>query len=182
MEHLSFELICRIADRRAELHEEVRAQVHLEQCTRCRREVEIQQSILKASRLTVNTRLSGDFTRKTLAAIMPQKGKKWYEKLLQNMGNIIALALVLGFLGYISSITSGDKTQIFFPTGDDLLAKSLKALSDISHQFLAYYQSNVAAKSASSGVTNTFVFGLLAIFILAVIDRVVQRYFRHLKA
>ena len=182
MDHLSFEMICRIADRRAEPIEEVRAQAHLEQCVRCRREVELQQSIVKASRLTASARVSSDFTKKTLAAILPQKGKKWYEKLLQNMGNIIALALVLGFLGYISSITSGDKTQIFFPTGDDIVAKSLKALSDVSHQFLAYFHSNVAVKYANTGQTNTIVFGLLAIFILAVVDRLIQHFFRRLEA
>ena len=98
------------------------------------------------------------------------------------MGNIIALTMVLGFLGYISSITSGDKTQIFFPTGEDLVAKSLKALSDVSHQFLAYFQSNVAAKYASTGQTNTIVFGLLAIFVLVAIDRVIQHFFRRLEA
>ena len=73
MEHLSFEMICRIADGRAGLEEESRARMHLQECTRCRREVEIQRSILRISRQNENERVSSDFTEKIVAAILPHK-------------------------------------------------------------------------------------------------------------
>jgi hypothetical protein len=181
MEHLSFEMICRIADGRAGLEEESRAQRHLEGCVRCRWEVEIQRSILRISRQKMNVHVPADFTDRIVAAVAPHRGKKWYEKLLQNMGNIIALALVLGFLGYVSSITSGDKTKIFFPSGDDLIAKSVKTLTDGSHLLLSYFHSQVTAQAANSPQSNTILFVLLAIVILAAIDRVIRHFFRHLE-
>jgi hypothetical protein len=180
MEHLSFETICRIADGCAAPEEEERAQMHLQECTRCRREIDIQRSILKVSRQAERVRVSANFTKKVVTAIAPREEKKWYEKLLQNMGNIIALALVLGILGYISSITAGDNTRIFFPSGNDFIAKSANLLTDGSHQLLALFHSNVAIQTTNSSQANTILFGLLAIVILAVIDRVIQHFFRNL--
>jgi hypothetical protein len=182
MEHLSFEMICRIADGSAGLEEEGRAQRHLEECIRCKWEIEIQRSILKVCRQKQSTRVSANFTDRIMAAIAPHRGKKWYEKILQNMGNIIALALVLGFLGYISSVTSGDKMKIFFPSGDDLITKSLKTLTDGSHLLLSYFHSKVTAPAANSPQTNTILFVLLAIVILAAVDRVIRHFFSHLEA
>lgn len=182
MKHISFEMICRIADGGAGLEVESQTRAHLEECAQCRWEIEIQRSIVRISRQAQSAPVSANFTNRVVAAVLPHKEKKWYEKLLQNMGNIIALALVLGFLAYISSITAGDKTQIFFPSGNDLIEKSAKVFTDGSSQLLAYFHSSITTKAANSPQTNTIMFGLLAIFILAAIDRVIQHYFRHLEA
>ena len=99
MEHLSFEIICRIADGDIKQNEMAKIFDSFGIPARsCQQEVELQRSICK-SFATINTyQPFRIILHKTFSMnIIPSQKKKWYEWILHNMGNIIAMASVLAF-------------------------------------------------------------------------------------
>jgi hypothetical protein len=181
MEHLSFDIICRIADGETTQDEIEIWLTHLNSCPSCQKEVELQKSILTVSRQTQLINPSVNFTRNVLEAVIPTKKKKWYLWILHNLGNTIAMAAVLTFLGYIFSMTENSSFQNKKPTTIEPILNFFKIIQNGSSQFIKYLTSKSPLHGIETSQTNTIGFALLAIVLLAIIDQIANYYFRQSK-
>jgi hypothetical protein len=181
MEHLSFDIICKIADGDM-LQSEIELHLtHWKSCQSCQQEIELQRSIVKVSRKAQLVNPSNSFTQSVLDVIIPSQKKRWYEWLLHNMGNVIAMASVLAFLVYIFSITGTSAFQNDKPTKVKPILEFLKIIQEGSQQLGSYLTSKFPIHNLGASHTHTIVFALLAIVLLAFIDRIVGHFFRQLK-
>jgi len=178
MEHLSFDIICRIADGDMPQSEMEFYLVHGKSCQYCQQEIELQQSIMKVSHKVLLINPSKIFTQSVLNVIIPSQKKKWYEWFLHNIGYVIAMASVLAFLGYIFSFTENGTFQNDKPTKVGPILEFLKIIKDWSHQFGNYLASKFLAQGTDTSQTHTIVFALMAIVLLVFIDRIVSHFFR----
>jgi hypothetical protein len=182
MEHLSFNIICRIADgdmpqSEIELHLN-----HWKSCQSCQQEIELQRSIVKVSHKAQLVNPSNSFTQSVLDVIIPSQKKRWYEWLLHNMGNVIAMASVLAFLGYIFSITDNSAFQNDKPSKAKPVMEFVKIIQEGSQQLSNYLTPKFLIQSSGASHAHTFVFALLALVLLVFIDRIAGHLFRRLKA
>jgi hypothetical protein len=178
MEHISFDIICRLADDDMDQSEMAFIAAHLKSCQSCQREVDLQRSITRASGQAPLINPSHQFTQNVLERIAPSQKKKWYEWMLHNMGNIFAMSLVLGFLGYVLSVTGtapiqNDKTSKIEP-----MLGFLKVILDNSHQFGSYLMSKFSAHAVNTSQNHVSFFALLAIILLVFIDKIAGYFFQ----
>jgi hypothetical protein len=182
MEHLSFDIICKIADGDM-LQSEIELHLtHWKSCQSCQQEIELQRSIVKISRKAQLVNPSNSFTQSVLDVIIPSQKKRWYEWLLHNMGNVIAMASVLTFLGYIFSITDTSAIQNDKPMKVKPIIEFLKIIQEGSQQLGSYLTPKFPIQNLGTSHTHTLVFALLAIILLVFIDRIAGHFFRQLKA
>lgn len=182
MTHLSYEVICQVADGITLNRETSDALTHLEKCPQCRQEVDLQRRLLQEVRRNGIIQPSANFTVKLMESLMPLKAKKWFDRILENLGNVIAMASVLAFLGYIYLIISAGSLRIDTPSNNKSVSEFIKIIQDGSHQII-----NFIAPKTTSLIGETFQgrileFGLLAILVLFVIDTIIQRCFLRIKA
>ncbi len=182
MEHLSFDIICRIADGDMSQSEIELYLTHWKSCQSCQQEIELQRSIVKVSRKAQLVNPSNSFVKNILDVILPSQRKRWYEWLLHNMGNVIAMASVLAFLAYIFSITDIGAFQNDKSTEVKLILEFLKIIQDGSQQIGNYLTPKFPIQNIGAFHMHTIVFALLAIILLVFIDRIAGHFFRHLKA
>jgi hypothetical protein len=181
MEHLSFEIICRIADGDIQQDELAAYSTHLSSCQVCQQEIALQKSIIKVSRQTQLINPSNEFIQNVLDVVNPSKKKKWYEWILQNMGNMIAMAAVLTFLGYVFSMTENGPYQTNKPTIVEPMLDFFKVIQNGSNQFVKYITQKPHLQSMASPQTNTIGFALLAIALLVFIDQIANYFMRQSK-
>jgi hypothetical protein len=181
MEHLSFDNICRIADGNMPQNEMELHLTHWKSCQSCQQEIELQRSIVKASRKIQLINPSNSFTQSVLDVIMPSQKKRWYEWLLHNMGNVIAMASVLAFLGYIFSITDNSAFQNDKPSKAKPVMEFVKIIQEGSQQLSNYLTPKFPVQNSGASHVHTVVFAMLAIVILVFIDRIAGHFFRQLK-
>jgi hypothetical protein len=182
MEHLSFDIICKIADGDMPQSEIELHLTHWKSCQSCQQEIELQRSIVKISRKAQLVNPSNSFTQSVLDVIIPSQKKRWYEWLLHNMGNVIAMASVLTFLGYIFSITDTSAIQNDKPMKVKPIIEFLKIIQEGSQQLGSYLTPKFPIQNLGTSHTHTLVFALLAIILLVFIDRIAGHFFRQLKA
>ena len=100
MTHLTTKQILQFVDGSLDYAGQAQCTSHLALCDRCRREVELQKRIAKASRSQAIVRTSSRFVHNVMANVLPQPAKTWKVRLLDNLGNLLAMATVLAVLGY----------------------------------------------------------------------------------
>jgi hypothetical protein len=154
---------------------------HWKSCQSCQQEVEFQRSMIKESREEQLVNPSSRFTQSVLDVIIPSQKKRWYEWLLHNMGNVIAMALVLAFLGYIFSITD---SRAFHnkPAKVNPILEFNKIIQDGSQQLVNYLTPKFHSQGSGASHTHTIIFAFLAFVLLVFIDRIAGHFFRQLKA
>jgi hypothetical protein len=182
MEHLSIDIICRIADGDIQQNEMAVHLTHLNSCRSCQREVELQRSIVKVSRHAQLINPSSDFAKNVLDAVIPSKKKRWFELILHNLGNIIAMASVLTFLGYIFSITENSPLQSDKPARGEPVLEFFRIIQDGGKQLSNYLMQKTNIQGTDALQSHTIVFALLAIILLVFIDQVAGHFFRRSKA
>jgi hypothetical protein len=182
MEHLSFDIICRIADGDMPQDEIELHLTHWKSCQSCQQEIELQRSIVKVSREAQLVNPTNSFTQSVLDVIIPSQKKRWYEWLLHNMGNVIAMASVLAFLGYIFSITDTSAFQNDKPTKVKPILEFVKIIQEGSQQLGSFLTAKFLIQSSGASHTHTIVFALLALVLIVFIDRIAGHFFRQLKA
>jgi hypothetical protein len=182
MEHLSFEIICRIADGEINQNEMAVHLSHWNSCRSCQHEVELQRSIIKISRQTQLINPSTGFAQNVLDAVIPSKKKIWYKWILHNLGNMIAMTSVLTFLWYIFSITANGPFQNNKPTTVGPILDFFKIIQSGSNQFVKFLTSKSHIQGIETSQTSTIAFALLAIILLVFIDHIADHFFRHSKA
>jgi hypothetical protein len=178
MEHIPFDIICRIVDGGLSQKELELYMNHWKLCKSCQRETEMQRSILNASRKAQLEYPSSNFTMNVLDMINPSRKKRWSKWLLHNMGNIIAMAFVLAFLGYILSIAETSSLQDEKSLKAKPVTEFVQIIQKESNQISSYLTSIFSATSISMFQTNTISYAMLAIILLVLIDRITG-YFLH---
>jgi hypothetical protein len=181
MEHLSFEILCRIAD--GGINQDVMESwlAHLNSCPSCQKEVELQKSILNVSRQARLVHPSDNFTQNVIDAIVPTKKKRWYLWILHNMGNTFAMAAVLTFLWFVFSMTDKNSAQNNKPSTVEPILNFFKIIQQGSHQFVQYLTPKSPVHGLESAQTSTIGFALLALVLLIVIDYIADYFFRRSK-
>lgn len=177
MEHFSFDIICRIADGNISQNEMELHLPHLKSCQSCQQEIELQRSIINVSYKAQLVNPSNSFTQNVLGVLIPSQKKRWYEWLLFNMGNVIAIALALAFFGYIFSITDTYAFKNNNPTKIKPLIDFLKMIQEGSQQLGSYLTPKDIVQSLGASHTHAIIFALLAIVLLVFIDRIAGHFF-----
>ncbi|RPI04463.1 MAG: hypothetical protein EHM64_09920 [Ignavibacteriae bacterium] len=181
MEHLSFDVICRMADEDLNRNEKALAAAHLKTCRSCQREVEVQRLFMKTSRQSPLVKPSAQFTQNVLESIVPSQKKRWYQWMLQNMGNIIAMTMVLGFLGYIFSVTSTQALPGDKPAKIEPIIGFLKIIQDGSRQISEFVVSKFISHGDVTPSHHTLFFALLAMILLVFIDHIAGYFIQRSK-
>ena len=181
MEHLSFDIICRIADGDIVQNEIALYLNHLKSCRLCQKEVDLQRSILKVSRQSQLIRPSTDFSKNVLAAIRPSQKKKWYEWILHNMGNVFAMTTVLAFLGYVFSMTGTNTIQNDKPTKIEPILEFLKIIQNGSHQLGSFLTPKITSHGMDASQGHSIFFAFLAIILLVFLDKIAGFFFQRSK-
>lgn len=177
MEHLSFDIICRIADGDLKQIEITEQLMHWKSCLSCQREVELQRSIINISRQANLINPSKDFAQNVLDTVIPNKKGRWYKWILHNLGNMIAMTSVLTFLGYVFSMTENSPFQNNKPTTVEPILDSFKIIQNGTNQFVKYLTSKSHVQGIETSQSNTIVFALLAIILLVFIDHIADHFF-----
>jgi hypothetical protein len=177
MKHLSYDLICKIADG-VSLDGLADYSAHLKSCKVCQREVELQRSIVVTSRRANLVNPSQNFTKNVLEILHPSKKNRWYDRLLQNMGNVIAMTSVLAFLAYIFSVASSSGLQIDKPSDSKLVAEATKYIAEGTRQIANFLTPKAILTKSGEFHIQTIIFGFIAFAVLLFIDRIAQGFFR----
>jgi hypothetical protein len=178
MKHIPFEIICRIADGVVSESELTRYLSHFETCKICEAEVHFQRTLVKTSKLIKLIIPSQGFKEEILENISPTKKVSWYSKLLQNMGNVIAMAAVLAFLAYIFSLANSSGLQIDKPTDSKVVSEFIKLIQDGNQKFTNLLILKLPKTSQSHNQTNTLTIAFLAFALLLLVDRITQLFLR----
>jgi hypothetical protein len=100
MNHLTTREIFQIVDGTIENGERTKLVVHLEQCQRCFREVELQRRLGQALKQMPLVKPSEGFTAGVVNIVAPKAKKSWGTIVINNLANIIAMVLVLSVVWY----------------------------------------------------------------------------------
>ena len=111
MTHLTTKQILQFTDGTLDYALQAQCTKHLAICERCRKEVELQKAISKTARHQPLVRVEPGFVQRVMARIVPQPRKSWRTRIVDNLGNVVAMALVLTMLGYAISNPSLFKVQ-----------------------------------------------------------------------
>ena len=121
MNHLTTREILQIVDGTIANGEKTKLIVHLDVCDRCRQEVQFHRSIGQAVREFPLVRPSNEFTACILGKIAPAAKKSWISRVVDNLGNIIAMGLVLSVVWYAVSMVPSSTS----PTEPSGISKAL---------------------------------------------------------
>jgi hypothetical protein len=176
MNHIPYTLICLIADGDT-LNVGPEHFSHLGTCKKCRAEVDLQKRIISISRASATVLPSSKFTRNVMEAVNPNKKKHWWENVVQNMGNVIAMGSVLALLLYVFSVASKFGIQVDKPT-DSTIAKDLLTILDkCSHQIVILLSPKPIPRLAFQHNPNVVLFAILAVIILLFFDKILKSIF-----
>jgi hypothetical protein len=101
MTHLTEGQILAYADGSADYLTMATCTNHLAGCEQCRREVELQKSILRTARSTGLLMPSRSFTRRVMSRIVPSRTRLAMRWILNNMGAMFAMMAVGGVTGAV---------------------------------------------------------------------------------
>jgi hypothetical protein len=177
MKHLTTNEVFQFIDDAFANGEKSRLIAHLEVCETCRREVERCHRLERTVREMPTARPAEGFTTRVLNRVIPDQKKSWVTRLINNLGNIIAMALVLTVIWYALSSTSTPKDKV-----------NPSASSRIYSTYVDYYVKVRDFASAELGkligdpkkeplasVDRTVTLTLISILILVGVDRLVGR-------
>lgn len=101
MKHLMVSQILQIVDGTADYATQAAVTSHLAVCQRCRDEVEFQRSLMREARRIPPPQVSGEFTKRVIAQILPKSQNPVAAWVLNNMGNVFAMMVVLAMLTFV---------------------------------------------------------------------------------
>lgn len=179
MIHLTTKQVMQFIDGTLDYASQAQCTNHLAVCERCRKEVELQKVIAKAARRQPVVHTSSGFLRKIMTRVVPQREKTWKTRLIDNLGNVFAMAMVLAVLGYaitnpaLFKVQEQSSQQSFVSqTFTDTYTKIIQSFSE---------RANAATKqvvnSTGAGSNMTILLSVLSLFILVALDQfVLKRY------
>jgi hypothetical protein len=177
MDHLTTKEIFQIVDGTIANGEKTRLMVHLEACQRCRGEVQFHRSVGQAAKDAPLARLSDGFTARIVSRIVPEPKKSMVSKIVDNLGNILAMGLVLSVVWFAVTSTPVSKSSTE-PSGISkalaLYMEYYAKASDVASQQIVKVVGE-PDKSQTSKSTDVATLTLISLLVLVVIDRFVVR-------
>jgi hypothetical protein len=177
MNHLTSSEVLQIVDETLANGVRTKIIAHLEICPRCRQEVEFQRKLLRAAKGAPLVRPSSELRAKVLNAVIPRDKKSLLSKIVNNLGNIVAMGMVLSVVWYAGSRTS--------PSGESrqpsVFSEAVKTYVDYyarARDFVAKKQIQISgepAKNAPKGSDNVVLLTVISIVVLVAADRYVVR-------
>ena len=177
MSHLTTSEILQITDGTIANGQRPKLVSHLEACPRCRQEVEFQRNLERAVRHAPLARPSREFTSRVISMVAPRAKKSWSSKIVDNLGNILAMGLVLTVVWYVvntSGATSGSRQPSMFGQ----VTKSYADYYSQVRDFVAKERVRLMgqpAKERASKSDNVLMLTVLSLVILIAVDRFVVR-------
>jgi hypothetical protein len=181
MTHLTTKQILQFTDGTLDYVSQAQCTKHLAICERCRKEIDLHKAISRIARHQPPIQPASGFVERVMAHVVPQRQKSWKTRLVDNLGNVFAMAMVLAVLGYAVSNPSlfhiqaqqeSTTTTIIPQTVSDTYTKFIQSIGR---------QAGDATKqvfTSSSRESNNIVsLTILSILILGALDQLVlKRY------
>lgn len=179
MNHLTTKQILEFTDATLDYAAQAQCTSHLAVCARCRREVDLQKLVSKVSRQQPVVTTSSGFVHRVMARIVPQPQKAWKTRVIDNLGNVFAMAMVLAVLGYavtnpsLFRVQEQSSRQSFIPQSvTDAYAKVVQSFSQRANDATKQMVSSTGYENAK--IISLTIFSLL---ILVALDQfVLKRY------
>lgn len=177
MSHLTTSEVFQVVDETLANGVRTKIIAHLEICSRCRQEVEFQRKLLRAAKSAPLVRPSAGLRDRVLYAVTPQSKKNLLSKIVNNLGNILAMGIVLTVVWYAGSNTSpsGGSNQ------PSILSEAVKTYVDYyasARDFVAKKQVQLVGESPKNpppGSDNVIFLTIISLVILVAVDRFVVR-------
>jgi hypothetical protein len=177
MNHLTTKEILQVVDGTIANGEQTNLMVHLGACQRCRQEVQFHRSLGQAAKDVPLAKPSNGFTARIVTRIVPVAKKSWMSKIVDNLGNILAMGLVLSVVWY--AVTSAPASR--GPAEPSGISKALavymeyyaKARDLASKQFVSV--AGEPDRNQTSKTADVATLTLISLLILVAADRFVIR-------
>ena len=183
MNHLTANEVLQVIDGSVLNGEKTRILVHLESCLRCRTEVEFSRNLERAARSAPLSRPSREFTSRVMGRIVPQPKRSIGTWFINNLANILAMALVLTVVWYAVTLKkpSGERS------GPTAISNALAVYSEYYTKVREFFpaermkamQKPVVEQSADTN--KVVLFTVISILILAGVDRLVVKRVNRLR-
>jgi anti-sigma factor RsiW len=177
MSHLTTSEILQITDGTIANGQRTTLVSHLDACPRCRQEVEFQRNLERVARNAPLETPSRDFTSRVIRQVAPHAKKSLVSKIVDSLGNIIAMGLVLTVIWYVVN-TSGASGESRQPS---MLGQVIKSYADYYSQardFVAKEQVRLMgppARERGSNSDNVLMLTALSLVLLVAVDGFVVR-------
>ena len=177
MNHLSAYEVLQIVDEALANGERSKIVAHLESCHRCRREVELQRMLRGTAGRLPLVKSSEELRDKILSIVAPPPKKKLLQVFLNNLGNVLAMALVLAVVWFAASST-GSSGVTREPT---MFSTAVKTYIDFYSRAATFVHEKKTqlvgeqAKAPQQQNDSVVYLTLLSLGILAALDRFVLR-------
>ena len=183
MTHLTTKQILQMVDGTLDYASQAQYTSHLAVCERCRKEIEFQKAVAKASRRQPVVNTSAGFVRNVMHRIVPEQQKSWKTRLVDNLGNIFAMCLVLAILGYAITTPSlfqepeqSSQQSIVPPVVSETYTKIIDAFSTRAQEAT----SQLTGTKGNDG-TRMVSLMVVSLLLLAAIDQFVIKRFVGMK-
>ncbi len=177
MSHLTTNQILQLVDGTLDYAAQAQCTSHLAVCEQCRKEIELQKTITKAFHSQTLIETSPRFVRGVMMEILPQPGKSWKSRLVDNLGNLFGMTTVLAVLGYAimnpSLFTSQQQTS-----KQTLVPQSVSETYDGFVQTVSQKAKTVLQQLSASGGTESnkvISFTLVSLVVLIALDQFVLK-------
>lgn len=177
MKHLTAQEILQIVDGTMANGEKTKSLLHLESCPHCRREVEFTRSMERVARSVPLTRPSAELTSRVMKQVVPQSKSSLGNWFINNMANVLAMALVLSVIWFAVSVKSPEGTR----KGPSIVTNALSVYGEYyakAREFLSSHQQKTVQKplGEQSAETNKIIlFTIVSVLILVIVDRFIGR-------
>jgi hypothetical protein len=169
MDHLTVQQILEYVDGTILNGERTQVVAHLESCPGCRREVELQRALAKHLRAAPLARPSRRLVDRIMESVMPATGNPFVRKIVNNLGNILAMIVVLSIFVYAVSTPSvrrGDAA----PSVISETFKTYTAFYDQVSRYLTTESAKLQSKrSAPASRDNEKIIALTIVSLLALV-------------
>lgn len=184
MIHLTTKQILQFTDGTLDYASQAQCTNHLAICERCRKEVDFQKALAKVSRRESLEQTSTGFVQRVMARVNPQRQKNWKTTLVDNLGNVFAMAMVLAIVGYALSTPSLFQMQEQSSEPSLVTQTISNAYTSVVHSFAQHTQEatqQVMQSTGSSKGTQMISLAVLSLLILVVLDQFVIKRFMGMK-
>lgn len=177
MKHLTPDEVFQVVDGFVANGVKTRILAHLEVCGQCRSEVESTRKLERVARSTPLVSPSRDFAQRVMKRVVPQASKTLASRIIDNLGNILAMALVLSVV--FIALTSQRPHQ--GSAGPSFVSKTLALYSEYYAKARDYVgketskRLTVPVKDRPSDINEIVMMTVVSIVILVGIDRFVSR-------
>jgi hypothetical protein len=176
MNHLTVQQILEYVDGTILNGERTQVVAHLESCPRCRREVDLQRALAKSAREAPLTRPSRRLVDRIMEAVLPTTDSL-LRKIVNNLGNLLAMIVVLSIFVYALSTPSVWKGE----AAPSVISETFKTYTGFYDQ-VSRYLTTESAKLQSKGSTpasrdseKIIAFTIISLLALAALDKFVIR-------